>query len=236
MSGFDLERAKRRAAAAAIDLVHPGMRLGLGTGSTAAHFITLLGERVAQGLKVVGVPTSERTRSQAEALAIPLATLDELPELDLTIDGADEFDPHLQLIKGGGGALLREKIVAMASRRMIVVADSSKSVKTLGKFPLPVEVSRFGFEATRRLIMQEARGCALIGAIVPRKTPSGEAFVSDSGHYIVDCAFGAIPAPEQLAERLIAIPGVVEHGLFIGLARAVISAGPGGIEIHGSLE
>ncbi len=236
MSGFDPEKAKRRAAAAAVDLVRPGMRLGLGTGSTAAHFITLLGERVAQGLKVVGVPTSERTRAQAEALSIPLATLDELGELDLAIDGADEFDPQLRLIKGGGGALLREKIVAAASRRMIVVADSSKAVKTLGKFPLPVEVSKFGFEATQRLIALEAEACGLIGTITLRQAPIGEVFVSDGGHYIVDCTFGAIPAPEELALRLIAIPGVIEHGLFIGLAKAVISAGPEGIEIFGSLD
>lgn len=236
MSGFDPEKAKRQAAAAAIDLVRPGMRLGLGTGSTVAHFIALLGERVAQGLKVVGVPTSERTRAQAEALSIPLATLDELSELDLTIDGADEFDLRLRLIKGGGGALLREKIVAAASRRMVVVADSSKSVKTLGKFPLPVEVSKFGFEATRRLIAREAEIVGCIGTITLRTTQEGQAFVSDSGHYIVDCAFGAIPAPEELAERLISIPGVVEHGLFIGFARAVISAGPEGVEILGSFD
>jgi ribose 5-phosphate isomerase A len=232
----DREEAKRRAAAAAIDLVRPGMRLGLGTGSTAAHFVALLGARVAEGLKVVGVPTSEHTRAQAQALAIPLGSLDELGELDLTIDGADEFDPQLRLIKGGGGALLREKIVAAASRRMVVVADSSKAVENLGKFPLPVEVDRFGLEATRRLIAREAESVGCIGPIALRKTRDGQAFVSDSGHYIVDCAFGAIQAPEELAERLIAIPGVVEHGLFIGLAKAVIAAGPAGVEVHGSLE
>lgn len=236
MSGFDPEKAKGQAAAAALELVRPGMRLGLGTGSTAAHFIALLGARVAQGLHVVGVPTSELTRAQAQALAIPLATLDEVLELDLAIDGADEFDPQLRLIKGGGGALLCEKIVASASRRLIIIADASKAAKTLGKFPLPVEVNRFGFEATRRLIMREARACGLAGAIELRKSPNGEAFVSDGGHYIVDCAFGAIPAPEELADRLIAIPGVVEHGFFIGLASAVISAGPEGIEIFGSLD
>lgn len=230
------EEAKRRAAAAALELVRPGMRLGLGTGSTAAHFIALLGARVAEGLDVVGVPTSERTRAQAQALAIPLASLDALAELDLTIDGADEFDPRLRLIKGGGGALLREKIVATASRRMIVVAESSKAVRTLGKFPLPVEVDTFGVEATRRLIAREAEACGLCGILALRKSPDGGAFVSDSGHYILDCSFGAIPAPEELAARLIAIPGVVEHGLFIGLAHAVIAADDEGIEIHGSLE
>ncbi len=161
----DLEEAKLRAAATALELVRPGMRLGLGTGSTAAHFTALLGARVAQGLKVICVPTSERTRAQAQALAIPLATLDELPELDLTVDGADEFDLQLRLIKGGGGALLREKIVAAASRRMVVVADESKAVRTLGKFPLPVEINRFGVEATRRLMRREAEACGCIGAI-----------------------------------------------------------------------
>jgi ribose 5-phosphate isomerase A len=236
MSGFDPEIAKGQAAAAALDLVDPGMRLGLGTGSTAAHFVALLGARVAQGLQVVGVPTSEMTRAQAEALAIPLASLDEVGELDLTVDGADEFDPRLRLIKGGGGALLREKIVAAASRRMIVIADSSKAVETLGKFPLPVEVNKFGLGATWRLIAREAKACGLDGRIELRKGQRGEPFVSDGGHYIVDCAFGAIPAPEELAGRLDAIPGVVEHGLFIGLASAVISAGPKGIEVLGNLD
>jgi ribose 5-phosphate isomerase A len=236
MSGFDTEKAKRQAAAAALDLVRPGMRLGLGTGSTAAHFVALLGARVAQGLRVVGVPTSEVTRAQAEALAIPLAGLDALGELDLAVDGADEFDARLRLIKGGGGALLREKIVAVASRRFIIIADSSKSVETLGKFPLPVEVNRFGLETTRRLIAREAKACGLAGRIELRKGQDGHAFVSDAGHYIVDCAFGAISAPEELAARLNAIPGVVDHGLFIGLASAVISAGPKGIEVLGNLD
>lgn len=231
----DYEEAKRRAASAALDLVRPGMRLGLGTGSTAAHFLKLLGARVAEGLEVVGVATSERTRAEAQALAIPLANLDELVELDLTIDGADEFDPQLRLIKGGGGALLREKIVAAASRRMVVVADRSKAVEVLGKFPLPLEVDRFGLEATRRLIARQAETVGCRGAITQRKTAAGQAFVSDSGHYIVDCAFGAIRAPEELAARLAAIPGVVEHGLFIGLATAVIQAGAESVEIHGSL-
>ncbi len=236
MRGFDPEIAKGQAAAAALDLVRPGMRLGLGSGSTAARFVAFLGARVAQGLQVVGVPTSEATRLQAEALGIPLANLDEIGELDLTIDGADEFDPRLRLIKGGGGALLREKIVAAASRRMVVIADSSKAVETLGKFPLPIEVSRFGLAATRRLIAKAAQACGLGGPIELRKAPNGAAFVSDGGHYIVDCAFGAIPAPEELAARLDAIPGTVEHGLFLGLAKAVISAGPKGIEVLGNLD
>ncbi len=234
MHGFDPEIAKGQAAAAALDLVRPGMRLGLGTGSTAARFVALLGTRVAQGLQVVAVPTSEATRAQAAALAIPLANFNEIGELDLTIDGADEFDPKLRLIKGGGGALLREKIVAAASRRMIVIADSSKAVETLGKFPLPVEVNRFGLAATRRLIAKAAQACGIDGPIELRKAPNGEVFVSDGGNYIVDCAFSAIPVPEDLAARLNAIPGAIEHGLFLSLASAVISAGPQGIAILGN--
>ncbi|MDQ6703825.1 MAG: ribose-5-phosphate isomerase RpiA [Pseudomonadota bacterium] len=227
--------AKRLAAEKALELVAPGMRLGLGTGTTAAHFVELLGARVAKGLDVICVPTSERTRTQAELHAIPLTTIDASPELDLTVDGADEFDPEMRLIKGGGGALLREKIVAMASKRMVVIADSSKLVAVLGKFPLPVEVNVFGLEATRRMILSAAKACGCDGEIRLRKTPGGQAFVSDNGHYIVDCFFGAIPGPDRLADHLAAIPGVVEHGLFIGIAKAVISAGPAGIEIFGQL-
>ncbi len=227
--------AKRRAAAAALDLVTPGMRLGLGTGSTALAFVDLLGARVAQGLEVLCVPTSEQTRAQAEGLHIPLTTIDDSPELDLTIDGADEFDAKLRLVKGGGGALLREKIVACASRRMIVIADSSKLVATLGKFPLPVEVTRFGLEATRRAILKQAGAAGAAGPIVLRKTAQGEIYVSDNGNFIVDCHFGALPDPDELARRLSVIPGVVEHGLFIGIATAVLSAGPDGVEAFGSL-
>ena len=227
--------SKRLAAGKALELVTPGMRLGLGTGTTAAHFVELLATRVAEGLDVVCVPTSERTRTQAELHAIPLTTIDASPELDLTVDGADEFDRGMRLIKGGGGALLREKIVAMASKRMVVIADSSKLVAVLGKFPLPVEVNGFGLEATRRMILAAAKACGCDGEVRLRKTPGGQTFVSDNGHYIADCFFGAIPRPEDLADRLAAIPGVVEHGLFIGIAKAVISAGPAGIEIFGQL-
>jgi ribose 5-phosphate isomerase A len=228
--------SKRLAAAKALELVTPGMRLGLGTGTTAAHFVALLGARVAEGLNVICVPTSERTRTLAELHSIPLTAIDALPELDLTIDGTDEFDPHLRLIKGGGGALLREKIVAMASKRMIVITDSSKSVTMLGKFPLPVEVNVFGLEVTKRMIIAAAKASGCDGELRLRKTPGGQAFVTDNGHYIVDCFFGAIPRPDALADRLAAIPGVVEHGLFIGIARAVISAGPAGIEIFGQCD
>jgi ribose 5-phosphate isomerase A len=236
MSELTPDDAKRRAAAKALELVTPGMRLGLGTGTTAAHFVTLLGARVANGLDVICVPTSERTRTQAELYAIPLTTIDALPELDLTIDGADEFDPKLRLIKGGGGALLREKIVAMASKRMIVITDSSKSVAVLGKFPLPVEVNLFGLEVTKRMISAAAKASNCDGEVRLRKTPGGQAFVTDNGHFIVDCHFGAIGDPDDLADRLAKIPGVVEHGLFIGIAKAVISAGPAGLEIFGQCD
>jgi ribose 5-phosphate isomerase A len=228
--------SKRLAAGKALELVTPGMRLGLGTGTTTAHFVELLAARVAKGLDVICVPTSERTRTQAELHAIPLTSIDASPELDLTVDGADEFDPGMRLIKGGGGALLREKIVAMASKRMIVIADSSKSVAVLGKCPLPVEVNVFGLEATKRMILAAARDCGCDGEVRLRKTPGGHAFVSDNAHYIVDCFFGAIADPNRLADRLAASPGVVEHGLFIGIAKAVISAGPAGIEILGQLD
>ncbi len=235
MTSKNPDDAKRAAAAAALELVKPGMRLGLGTGSTARRFVELLGARIAQGLDVICVPTSEETRAQAEDLKIPLATIEEQPELDLTVDGADEFDSRLRLIKGGGGALLREKIVASASARMIVIADSSKFVATLGRFPLPVEVTPFGLEATRRAILREAEATGASGAVLLRKR-AGEIFISDNGNYIVDCHFAALPDPDALAQRLSAIPGVVEHGLFIGIARAVISASPKGVEVFGRLD
>ncbi len=224
---------KREAAQQALSRVSAGMRLGLGTGSTAAHFVDLLGARVREGLDVLCVATSERTRAQAKTLRIPLTTLDETPELDLTIDGADEFDANLRLIKGGGGALLREKIVAAASKKMFVIADATKEVQTLGAFPLPVEIDCFGARATRLHIERLANGLGLFGSIVERATASGAPYLTDGGHYILDCAFGVIPAPELLASRLRAIPGVVDHGLFIGLATAVFIGGPDGVRILG---
>jgi ribose 5-phosphate isomerase A len=233
MSADPADQAKRLAAARAVELVRPGMRLGLGTGSTARHFVDLLGVRVRDGLQVVGVPTSEATRAQAESLGIPLTTLDETPELDLTVDGADEFDPSLRLVKGGGGALLREKIVASASARMVVITDSSKRVETLGRFPLPVEVIRFGLEATRRKLIAEAARFGCAGEVVLRLQKDGRPFVTDEGHHILDCHFGRIPDAEGLAAALVSIPGVVEHGLFIGLACAVIVADTSGIVVEG---
>jgi ribose 5-phosphate isomerase A len=207
------------------------MKLGLGTGSTARHFVELLGERVRAGLDVVGVPTSEATRSQAEAQAITLSTLDELDRLDLTVDGADEVGPDLSLIKGGGGALLREKIVASASSRMIVIADESKWVPALGRFPLPIEVVPFALKATRKAIETAVAQSGLSGPLKLRLDKDGHAFVTDGGHWILDASLERIPDPTALAERLVAIPGVVEHGMFIGLAQVVILAGPNGIRV-----
>jgi ribose 5-phosphate isomerase A len=221
---------KRAAAQAALELVQPGMRLGLGTGSTAAHFVELLGARVKSGLDIVGVPTSEATRGLAKHAGIKLTTLDETPELDLTVDGADEVDPQLRLIKGGGAALLREKIVAYASKRMVVIADAGKKVDVLGKFPLPVEVLRFGLEATRRAVAEAVRAAGCQGEIKLRLGPDGHGLVTDSGHFILDAALGRIPDPEALANGLAGVPGVVEHGLFIGLASEAFIAGPSGVE------
>jgi ribose 5-phosphate isomerase A len=226
---------KRGAAARAVPLVVSGMKLGLGTGSTASHFVDLLAERVREGLNVICVPTSEATRQRAERQGIATTTLDEVPHLDLTVDGADEIDPELRLIKGGGGALLREKIVARASSRMVVIADGSKLVRCLGAFPLPIEVVPFGLAATRIAIESEAASLGLGGRIVLRKTASGEPFITDGGHLILDGAFGEIADPVALSGRLGDIPGVVEHGLFIGLARGAIIAGGDGLTILGSL-
>lgn len=232
--GQDL--AKRAAAARALDFVTPGMRLGLGTGSTATAFVELLGERVAAGLDIVGVPTSERTAALAQSLGIRLATLDQEPDLDLTIDGADEFDSALRLIKGGGGALLREKITATASRRMIVIADDSKEVDVLGRFPLPVEVNRFGLRVTQAAVVREAARCGCHGNVTVRRGTDGGDYITDGGHLILDCHFERIEASDELAVRLNAIPGVVEHGLFIGIASAVIKASPAGVTILGHPE
>ena len=223
------DELKESAARAALDLVEDGMRLGLGSGSTAARFVAALGERVASGLRVLCVPTSEATRTQAERLGIPLSTLDETPQLDLTVDGADEIDDQLRMIKGGGGALLREKIVATASDRMVVIADESKLVAALGLYPLPVEVVRFGLMATIRLIEAIAAETGCHGAIALRPGEGDAPFVTDQGNLILDCAFGSIPEPEVLAFSLKRVPGVVEHGLFLGLADLAIVAGRSGV-------
>lgn len=208
------------------------MTLGLGTGSTAARFVDFVGALVAGGLDVVCVPTSEATRVQAEGLRIPLTTLDRQPRLDLTVDGADELNSGLQLIKGGGGALLREKIVASASDRMVVIADASKLVETLGAFPLPVEIDRFGIRATQARIERAARDAGCTGAVTMR-SEHGRAFVTDGGNYILDCAFGSIPDADALGAALSVLPGVVEHGLFLGMATTAIVAGADGVQIIG---
>jgi ribose 5-phosphate isomerase A len=226
---MNAEQFKRAAAARALEFVRPGMRLGLGTGSTAKHFVELLGERVRNGLDVVGVPTSEATHADATRAGIPLATLDEMPELDLTVDGADEMDPGLTLVKGGGGALLREKIVAAASERMIVIADESKCVPVLGRFPLPIEIAPFGAAATLRAVRAAIAGLQAAGPLDFRKGRDGHAFVTDGGHWIIDAALGRIEDPARLARALAAVPGVMEHGLFVGLAGLAIVGGPDGV-------
>ena len=222
---------KHQAAERALGYLENGMTVGLGSGSTSAKFVDLVGERVKAGLQIAGVPTSEATRAQAERLGIPLTTLDEVPFLDLTVDGADELDDHLRLVKGGGGALLREKIVAMASERMIVIADASKLVPTLGKFPLPIEVVRFGLTATRNMIKALAEEAGCEGEIKLRLGKDGTPFVTDSGNLLLDCAFGRIDKPEMLDEALKRVPGVVEHGLFLGIADVAIVAGPDGVVV-----
>ena len=226
-----MEGLKRQAAARALEEVRDGMQLGLGTGSTAKHFVELLGERVRAGLKVVGVPTSEATRAQAASCGIALTTLDDIDRLDLTVDGADEIDRHLDLIKGGGGALLREKIVASASDRMIVIADETKWVDALGRYPLPIEVIPFGLAATRRAMQRAFAESGVSGQMSLRKGKDGHVFVTDGGHWIVDAHLGRIPDPPRLAGLLSAIPGVVEHGLFIGLAGTAVLAGANGIRV-----
>jgi ribose 5-phosphate isomerase A len=228
---MNLDAQKRAAAARAVEFVRPGMRLGLGTGSTARPFVELLAERVRAGLDVIAVPTSEATRSDAERLGVPLTSLDQTPELDLTVDGADEIGPDLSLIKGGGGALLREKIVASASARMIVIADETKWVAALGRFPLPVEVVPFGLAATRRAIEAAAAAAGCAGPVQLRRGSDGHAFVTDGGHWILDAAFARISDPKSLADRLDGIAGVVEHGLFIALAQTAVIAGANGVRV-----
>jgi ribose 5-phosphate isomerase A len=227
---------KRQAAERALNYVEDGMKLGLGTGSTAAKFVELLGAKVRSGLKVVCVPTSEATRAQAAALNIPLTTLDQTPALDLTVDGADEIDEELRLIKGGGGALLREKIVAVASDRVVIIADNSKRVDVLGKFPLPLEVVPFGLTATQRLIVKLAADSGCEGEIKLRPGTDGKPFVTDNGNHILDCAFGAIDDPEALDDALKLVPGLVESGLFLGIADIGIIAGPKGVEVLSGIE
>src|SRR5437899_7775417 len=210
------EEEKEAAGRAAAKLVRDGDIVGLGTGSTAYFTVVALGDGVKAGLKIIGIPTSVHTADLARAVGIPLTTLDEHPEIDITIDGADEVDPKLNLIKGGGGALTREKVVASASKKMVVVADSGKVVTVLGKFPLPVEVIAFARTVVERKIV------SLGGAPKLRTKADGSPFVTDNGNEILDCSFGKIADPPELARELSGTPGVVEHGLFIGLAKSAI--------------
>lgn len=226
---MDARSLKIEAARVALEHVADGMRLGIGTGSTAEEFVRLLAQKVAAGMNIIGVPTSERTAALCRELGVPLSTLDDTPELDLTIDGADEIGPELALVKGGGGALLREKIVASASAAMVVIADETKMVETLGRFPLPIEVNPFGLKATELAIARVAGSLGLEGLLTLRMTQDAP-FVTDGGHFILDASFGRIPDPRALSNGLHAIPGVVEHGLFLGLAKTAIVAGADGVK------
>ncbi len=226
-----LDTFKREAALRALELVQPGMKLGLGTGSTAAHFVAALGERVkTERLDVLCVPTSETTRKQAESLGIPLSTLDETPELDMTVDGTDEIDDQLNLIKGGGGAHLCEKIVAAASARLVIISDHTKKVKTLGRFPLPLEVVRFGLEATRRRLIEAIAIAECRGTLSLRKDSQGHDFVTDCGNLIFDASLERIEDAQLLAACLSDVPGLVEHGLFLEMATDAFIAGADGVE------
>ena len=231
-TGQTQDEQKVAAAKAALEHVEPGMKLGIGTGSTAEAFVDALAERVDAGFEVVGVPTSEHIAQRCMELGVPLTSLDETPRLDLAVDGADEIGPDLALIKGGGGALLREKIVAHAADRMIVIADASKHVEMLGAYPLPIEVVAFGSVATCMACETVASRIGLTGDLVMREGRDGP-YRTDGGNYILDASFGSIPDPEALAAELRRIPGVVEHGLFIGLADVAIIATLGGTQILG---
>lgn len=228
---MDPLQLKISAAKAALDYVKSGMRLGVGTGSTADEFTKLLGQKVQQGLDIQAVPTSERTEKLCDEFGIHTFTLEELPQLDLTIDGADELDDKLQLIKGGGGALLREKIVAQASTEMIVIADSSKIVKTLGAFPLPIEVVPFGLASTKIAIESLAKSMELKGPVELRKNSDQTTFITDGGHFILDASFSLIYDAKRLCDALNKIPGIVENGLFIDMASAALIAGTDGVNV-----
>jgi ribose 5-phosphate isomerase A len=219
---------KEAAARAALAEVKDGMRLGLGTGSTIAAFLPLLAERVRGGLEIQAVPTSNATQRLATSLGLRLTSLDEVAALDLAIDGADEIDPNLDLIKGGGGALVREKIVAASSRRLVIVADRSKQVATLGAFPLAVEIVPFGAGATLRKLAKLVSQMGRDGRVTLRRR-EGEAVVSDNGNLLADCSFGTIRDPLAVARALADLPGVIDHGLFLGMADCAYLGTPQGV-------
>lgn len=229
---MDSQQLKIEAAKSALSFVYDGIKLGIGTGSTADEFVKLLAPKVADGLKIEAVATSERTERLCQELGIQTQTLQEVPVLDLTIDGTDEFDPHLQLIKGAGGALLREKIVAKSSKSMIVIADASKRVAQLGSnFALPIEVVPFGISSTIAAIKALALQLKLSDEMVIRKQEDGSDYITDGNHFIVDASFGRIFDAKQLNHSLNQIPGVVENGLFIDIAQKAIIAEPDGVQI-----
>jgi ribose 5-phosphate isomerase A len=218
------ENEKELTGRAAAQMVRDGDVVGLGTGSTAYFTVIALGERVKAGLKIIGIPTSVKTADLARSIGIPLTTLDEHPEIDITIDGADEIDPKLRMIKGGGGALLREKVVASASKKMVAVVDSAKTVPVLGKFPLPVEIIAFA------RVVVEKKMVALGGSPKLRAKADGSPYITDNGNEILDCSFGQIADPPALALILSNTPGIVEHGLFIGIASLALVARGGRVE------
>jgi ribose 5-phosphate isomerase A len=221
------QQFKQAAAESAVTLVEDGMILGLGTGSTAKLAVDALGKRVASGLRVTGIPTSEATARQARSLGIPVSTLDEYPEIELTIDGADEVETGaLNLVKGRGGALLREKIVASASKRLVIIVDDSKLVDRLGAhFAVPVEVVQFGWQSTERKLQK-------LGAHTKLRPGADEKpYVTDGGNFIIDCTFGPIQVPAALDQELNSVVGVVEHGLFLKMASRVIVAGHEGVKV-----
>ena len=227
----DLDAYKRAAAAGALDYVQDGMKIGLGTGSTAEAFLELLAGKVRAGLKIVGTPTSQRTADKARALGIAIEELDNLGELDLVVDGADEADHDLNLIKGGGGALLREKIVANSAAQMVVIADETKLVRKLGAFDVPVEVVSFAHGTTAARIVSASEDLGYLNLAPKLRMKDNVPFKTDNGNYIYDCPYGAIADARALADTLSCLTGVAEHGLFVDIATSLVIAGAHGLSV-----